>query len=261
VPLTWLVFQAHLLLLAVGSLVGNLIAALLHAVLPRAAGRAFGRAFIALGYRLFFAISRALRILYMDTKALDGLADETGLVIVANHPCLLDAVVIVSRLPRTACVMKASLLSNPFLGAGARLARYVPNDSAHFMVRGAVHDLREGGQLLLFPEGTRTTQGALNPFQPSFAVIAKHARVPIQTVFIETATPYSRKGWPLWRMPPLPIVLRVRLGRRFEPRADHMALMQDIEAYYRAELASPAGPAGAGHAAAAHVPPADSACA
>jgi 1-acyl-sn-glycerol-3-phosphate acyltransferase len=256
-PLAWVVFQSHLLLLGLGSLAGNLIAALLHAVLPRAAGRAFGRAFIALGYRAFFAISRALRILYMDTKALDGLADETGLVIVANHPCLLDAVVIVSRLPRTACVMKASLLSNPFLGAGARLARYVPNDSAHFMVRGAVHDLREGGQLLLFPEGTRTTQGALNAFQPSFAVIAKHARVPIQTVFIETTTPYSRKGWPLWRLPPLPIVLNLRLGRRFEPRADHMALMQDIEAYYRAELASP----GHAAAAAAHLPPADSASA
>ncbi len=240
-----------MLLLALGSLAGNVVSAPLIWALPRAAGRRFGRAFIAYGYRLFFAISRVLRILYLDTQALDGLARESGLVIVANHPCLLDAVVIVARLPRVACVMKASLLRNPLLGAGAVLARYIPNDSAHHMVRGAVQDLREGGQLLLFPEGTRTTaeQGPLGPFQPSFAVIAKHARAPIQTLFIETDTPYSRKGWPLWRMPPLPIVLRVRLGQRFEPRADHMALMHEMEAYYRAQLVGPAS------ADAAHLPP------
>jgi 1-acyl-sn-glycerol-3-phosphate acyltransferase len=238
-PLTWLVFQTHLLLLAVGSLAGNAVAAVLYWVLPPAWARRFGRAFIALGYRLFFAISRGLRILYLDTQALDALAAQPGLVIVANHPCLLDAVVIVARLPRVACVMKASLLRNPLLGAGALLARYIPNDSAHHMVRGAVDDLRAGGQLLLFPEGTRTVHGVLNPFQPSFAVIAKHARVPIQTVFIETDTPYSRKGWPLWRLPPLPIVLQLRLGRRFEPQADHMALMQEMQAYYLAELSGP----------------------
>ncbi len=241
-PLVWLFFQAHLLVLALGSLAGNLVAAPLVWLLPRAAGRAFGRAFIATGYRTFFALSRALRIVILDTQALDALAGQTRLVIVANHPCLLDAVVIVARLPRVACVMKASLLRNPFLGAGALLARYIPNDSAHHMVRGAVHDVREGGQLLLFPEGTRTAPGPtghLEPFQPSFTVIAKHARAPIQTLFIDTQTPYSRKGWPLWRMPPLPIVLRVRLGQRFEPRADHMALMHEIEAYYRAQMQAP----------------------
>jgi 1-acyl-sn-glycerol-3-phosphate acyltransferase len=242
-PLGWAVFQAQLLLLAAGSLLGNVVAAPLYWLLPRRAGRAFGRAFIAYGYRLFFAVSRSLRILYLDSKPLDALAQESGLVVVANHPCLIDAVVVVARLPKIACVMKASLLSNPLLCAGALLARYVPNDSAHHMVRGAVHDLREGGQLLLFPEGTRTElgQGPLGPFQPSFAVIAKHARVPIQTLFIETDTPYSRKGWPLWRMPPLPVVLRVRLGRRFEPRADHMGLMHEIEAYYRSQLLSQGG--------------------
>jgi hypothetical protein len=52
-------------------------------------------------------------------------------------------------------------------------------------------------------------------------LIAQLAKVPIQTVIIETDSPYLRKGWPLLRPPPAPVVVRVRLGPRFEPQADH----------------------------------------
>jgi hypothetical protein len=55
--------------------------------------------------------------------------------------------------------------------------------------------------------------------------------VPIQTVPIETDSPYAGKGWPLWCLPPLPVVFRVRLGERFapEPGTDHEALRQRLE--------------------------------
>jgi 1-acyl-sn-glycerol-3-phosphate acyltransferase len=181
-------------------------------------------------------------MLRLNLGALDALAARSGLVIVANHPSLLDAMLLVARLPLAACVMKASLMRNPFLAAGALLARYIPNDSAHAMVRRAVADLREGGQLVMFPEGTRTTRAPLNPFQPGFALIAKRAQVPIQTVFIDTASPYLGKGWPLWRLPPLPIVFSVRLGRVFEPCADHEALTHEIEAYMSQAVAPPPAP-------------------
>ena len=157
----------QLLLLGLGliSLVWNLIALVLYPLLPRALGLRVGRAGIAWGYRLFWAVARASGLLHMDADALRPLADERGLVIVANHPSLLDALMLVAQLPRSACVMKASLMRNPLLGAGARLARYIRNDSPRQMVHLAVDDLRAGGQLVMFPEGTRTTRAPLNPFQ------------------------------------------------------------------------------------------------
>jgi 1-acyl-sn-glycerol-3-phosphate acyltransferase len=167
-------------------------------------------------------------------RALRALANERGLVIVANHPSLLDALMLVAQLPRSACVMKASLMRNPFLGPGARLARYIRNDSPRTMVRIAVDDLRGGGQLVMFPEGTRTTRMPLNAFQPGFALIARRAGVPIQTVFIDTTSPYLGKGWPLWRLPPLPIEFSIRIGRRFEPGHDVSATVQEIERYLTA---------------------------
>ena len=242
-PLAWLGLQLLLLLLGLMSLGWNGVALLLYPLLPRAGGLRIGRAMIARGYGWFWAIARCSGMLRLNADVLDALRDEPGLIVVANHPSMLDAVMLVARLPRSACIMKAGLMRNPLLGPGARLARYIRNDSAYGMVQCAVEDLRSGGQLVMFPEGTRTTRPPVNPFHPSFTLIARHARVPIQTVFIDTDSPYLGKGWPLWRLPPLPIAFRVRLGRRFQPARDHHALCAEIETYFMAGVhRSPARP-------------------
>jgi hypothetical protein len=60
--------------------------------------------------------------------------------------------------------------------------------------------------------------------------------VPVQTLIIETDSPYLSKGWPLLRRPSLPITYRVRLGRRFEPPTDVRAFMENLERHYHDEL-------------------------
>jgi 1-acyl-sn-glycerol-3-phosphate acyltransferase len=230
-PLAWLVLQWLLLMLGLMSALWNLIALLLYPLLPRAAGQRIGRAGIAFGYRIFWSAARASGLLRMQAQSLRDLADERGLVIVANHPSLLDALMLVAQLPRSFCVMKASLMRNPLLGPGALLARYIRNDCPRTMVRQAVSDLRAGGQLVMFPEGTRTTGSGLHPFQGGFALIARRAQVPVQTVFIDTTSPYLGKGWPIWKLPPLPIEFSLRLGRRFEPGPEVDAWVHEIERY------------------------------
>ena len=239
-PLMLTLLYLQLLLLGLISLGWNLIAALLYPLLPRQRGLVIGRAGISHGYGLFWTVANASGLLKMDATALDPLRDEEGLIVVANHPSMLDALMLVARLPRSVCVMKASLMHNPFLGPGARLARYIQNDSARGMVRNAVNDLKEGGQLVLFPEGTRTVRPPVNDFRPGFTLIAKLANAPIQTVFIDTDSPYLGKGWPLWRLPPLPIEFSVRLGKRFAPSADPTAQLAEIQTYFAESLAAPA---------------------
>lgn len=238
-PLAWLGLQLQLLLLGLMSVGWNLAALLLYPLLPRATGLRLGRVMIARGYGWFWRIARCSGMLRLDAEALDALRAEPGLIVVANHPSMLDALMLVAHLPRSACIMKASLLRNPLLGPGARLARYIRNDSTYGMVQCAVQDLRAGGQLVLFPEGTRTTQAPINAFHAGFTLIACHANAPIQAVFIDTDSPYLGKGWPLWRLPPLPIRFSVRLGRRFEPSPDHHALRAEIEAYFAAGVHCP----------------------
>jgi 1-acyl-sn-glycerol-3-phosphate acyltransferase len=235
IPLALLLY-ALLLLLGSISLAWNLVAMLLYPVLPARVGRSLGRRVIAFAYRSFWATASVFGMMRIDASCLDALRDERGVIFVANHPTMLDALLLVARLPRSACIMKADLMRNIFLGAGARLARYIRNDSARTMVRLAVEDLKNGGQLVIFPEGTRTVMPPLNAFRPGVTLIAKLAQAPIQTVFIETDSPYLGKGWPLWRVPPLPIVFRLRLGQRFAPQHDSDALLHEIEQYFRHPL-------------------------
>ena len=58
----------------------------------------------------------------------------------------------------------------------------------------------------------------------------------IQTVIIESDSPYLTKGWPLLKAPPVPVRIRLRLGRRFTPEADHRAQLRRLEQYFGAEL-------------------------
>ena len=232
-------FYLLLIHLAAMSLTWNLVAALLHPFLPPHAGTVVGRAAISSVYRGFWASAQWLGLMRVDCKALDVLSGDEGLIIAANHPSMLDAMLIVSRVPRGICIMRASLMRNPLLGPGARLARYILNDPPRAMIRSAVANLRAGGQLVLFPEGTRSPDPhTIHPLRPGITLIAHRAKVPIQTVLIETDSPYLGKDWPIWRVPRFPIAFSVRLGPRFHADSDHQGLLERIERCFACELGS-----------------------
>jgi len=199
-------------------------------------GRALGRFIISRGFRLYLATLSASGRCTFDLSALDVLKKDSALILAPNHPCLLDAVMIISRLPNVACVMKSALMKNVFLGAGARLARYIPSDPVRGMIQHAIKDFDNGSQLLLFPEGTRTVRPPVNSFKGSIGIISHHAQVPVQTILIEADTKFLSKGWSLFRKPVLPIHYKVSLGRRFNPPQNTQQFMAELEQYFKNEL-------------------------
>jgi 1-acyl-sn-glycerol-3-phosphate acyltransferase len=208
----------------------------LHALLPRCLGQPLGRRLIMLGFRFYLRFLSLFCACRFDLSELDTLRRGEPLVLVANHPSLLDAVMIISRFPDMVCVMKATLRANPLLGSAARLARYIPNNSPLDMILDGRTALREGAHLLIFPEGTRTTHFPVDACTAGAGLIAQRAGVPVQSLLIEFNSPYLGKTWPLWRPPELPLRFRVRLGRRFAPPANVVAFGRELEAYFRTEL-------------------------
>ena len=208
-------------------------------MLPERLERGSGRALIQGCFRVFLGAAGALRLLRLDVAALDALNAEHALIVAPNHPSMLDALLVASRIRHTGCVMKAGLWDNPFLGAGARLAKYIRNDSINSMIRQATADLECGSKLLMFPEGTRTTRWPVDPLKGGIALIAQRARVPIQTVLIETDSPYLTKGWPIWKMPPLPLAYRATLGPRFSV-SDSGETLAAMQGFYDTALADSA---------------------
>jgi 1-acyl-sn-glycerol-3-phosphate acyltransferase len=230
------VFYALLAIFGVSSLLWSLPAVFLNWLLPRRIGEPLGQFMIMAGFRYFVAVMRLTGIIVCDLRDLDALRRSTPVVIASNHPSLLDAVLVISRLPRVVCAAKAEILDNIFLGAGARLAGYIRNDSPAAIVRHAAALLAAGRHFLIFPEGTRSTATRIGDFKGGFALIAKKAGTPVQTVFIESNSSFLGKGWSLFKRPEFPLVYRVRLGRRFAVEGDIHEFVSELHAYFQHEL-------------------------
>lgn len=230
-------FYVALLYFAAAGVLYTVVSGILYWLLPRRLGAPLGRHVIGMLFRSFLGLLRITGLVRLDFGALDALRKERGIIIASNHPCMLDAVFVIARIPAVTCIMKAQIWDNPVLGGGARLAGYIRNDAPLDMVRLAARELRTGHPLLVFPEGTRTRRRPVDRFRGGFALMARKAGASIQTVFIETDSPFLSKGWPLLRKPRFPLVYRARLGRRFTVEGNTKTFVQQLEQYYREELA------------------------
>ena len=168
----------------------------------------------------------------------EQLRELRGTVLAPNHPSLIDAVILLSIVPRTVCIMRANLIESPFLGGAARLAGFVPNDKGPALIRQGMKKLEAGENLLIFPEGTRTRGQAINPFKNGFALIAKKSGALIQTVFIEREGRYLSKGISLFVPSQIPIRFRLHLGQGIHagPGETAQQLSTRLELYFREHL-------------------------
>jgi 1-acyl-sn-glycerol-3-phosphate acyltransferase len=225
----WLVLYVGWLVFVLFTLTSSLIADVLRWVLPKNRSRKFGRWAIHIVFRAYVFFLKATGIVKIDLTALDALRGEDRLILAPNHPSLLDAVFVISRLPNVVCIMKASLCDNPALGGGARLAGYVRNDSLETMVRLGVTAIEQGGQLLVFPESTRTVVSPVNEFKGVTALLSKRSGSSVQAVYLESNTEFLGKLWPVLKKPSFPLVYRARLGKRYAPPEDLRAFVNELQ--------------------------------
>jgi 1-acyl-sn-glycerol-3-phosphate acyltransferase len=232
----YIALYVSLALFGSAGLAYTLIGAVLYLLLPRRFGARVGRRMMTGIFRLYIAFIESTGLLKCDLSALDALSSDGAIIIAPNHPGLIDVVLVGSRLNNIVCIMKSDIQDNIMFGGGARLAGYIRNDPTGNMVRTSVTELKQGCQLLIFPEGTRTTAEPVNEFKSAFALIARKAGVPVQTVFINYSSAFLGKGWPLWKKPQFPLTIQVKLGERFEVSGDTRSFVADLEKYYREQL-------------------------
>jgi 1-acyl-sn-glycerol-3-phosphate acyltransferase len=228
-------FAAMLLWLGMMLLVGNL-ACLPLAVLPRAKRQPLVQGWISTTLAIFLAGASRCGLMRLDLSALDALNAERGLVLAANHPSMIDVFLVVSRVRRAACLMKASLGFNVFLAVGAWLGGYISNKRVDQMIRQATAAVAAGQNLLAFPEGTRTTTQPVNRLKPGLALIAKRAKAPLQIILIETNSPYLAQGWKIWRPPQFPLVYKATLGPRLMPSPSVAETVRQLQEHFERAL-------------------------
>jgi len=210
--------------------------AVLYVVLPRSLHKRVARSTISCAFRIYLFMLHWVCCIRSDASELDALKKDGPLIVIANHPSLLDAVILLSRLPNGTCIFKATLQQNPLYGIGARMAGYVSNANAQDMVLGSRAELSEGSQFIIFPEGGRTRQFPVSAFSSSCILLSRMTKAPIQTIFMDYSSPYLGKHWGLFRRPALPLLIRARMGKRIAPDDLRPESCSELESYFRSEV-------------------------
>src|ERR1700733_6252507 len=107
-------------------------------------------------WKLFLWVVVGLGVLDFETEGEELLRRETGTLVIANHPSLLDVVLIMSLMERTQCVVKPGVWKNPFMRGVIKATNYIPNlGDPEKTLQDCVAALQGGNNLVIFPEGSR----------------------------------------------------------------------------------------------------------
>lgn len=178
--------------------------------------RRIARSLIRGFFRAFIGMLRLLGVLTLSVENRSGLATR-GSLVVANHPSLLDVVLLVALTPDACCVVKKELWSNPFMNGPLRAAGYIDNGDPVAMLEAAQKDLAAGSPIIIFPEGTRTERGGRPVFGRSAANLSVRSGRPVIPVFIavDPTTLTRNEHW--YEVPYRRVRFRLSVGAAFDP--------------------------------------------
>ncbi len=206
-----------------------------------------GRNIVRWSFFLFVWMMRITGVLKLRIEGRETLL-RSGNLVLANHPTLIDFVILASVVPQADCVVKGELERDWFKRWGVKLAGYIPNHDGESTVAQARRSLDSGNNMIIFPEGTRTLPGMPVKFQKGAAQVAVRIKQDITPVFIQSTPSNLEKGgaWYLAPKHPIRIVMRVKAGIPVKPflsaRPDQPALAardlnEHLQQFFNKEVA------------------------
>src|SRR5260370_15527594 len=152
-------------------------------------------------FRLFAWWRPGLGLLRVSWTGADRLRGRAPRLIVANHPTLIDVVLLLAQLPQADCIVKTAARRNPFMRSIVTTAGYLANEHGDALVDACAERIARGRSVVLFPEGTRSPRGGPRRFQRGAAHIALNSGCPIVPLAIPCRPPTLLKGQPWHDVP------------------------------------------------------------
>ena len=135
-------------------------------------------------FKMFIWFMESMGILTWTIEGEENLP-ESGCLVLANHPTLIDIVFLISMIPNSTCIVKLGLFKNPITYGPVKWSGFVANNTAERLIHDAGNELQEGACFIIFPEGTRSVRGNLNKFKRGGAYIYMHSRCNLVLIKID----------------------------------------------------------------------------
>ncbi len=213
---------------------------------PKKAKRA--RWVISKVFGLFLWLMQATGIMRLEVIGGDKLQSCRNVLVLANHPTLIDVVALVSLMPTASCVVKQALWHNPFMWGVVRAANYISNDEPDALVKDCAKDISTGQPLLIFPEGTRSVPGKPLKFKRGAAYMMLSSNVSILPVIISCRPSTLTKGEKWYKIPKQQFHLKIEVNNEIAlnqlvssedpPTIAARKLTLALEKYFTHELAN-----------------------
>ncbi len=197
-------------------------------------------------FKLFVGLMHYLGVIYFDVKHKAQFAQLKGQLVLANHPSLIDVVVLISVIKNADCVVKAHLFRNPFMRGVISSTGYISNEDPEGLLTDCKKSVMAGNNLIVFPEGTRTTVGTKISFKRGAANIAYRCKVPITCIMLNMRPNTLTKGTPWYQVAKTRACFTAQLSSaKFTQhnQANHQSpamqarqLTRDLEYYFAEEL-------------------------
>ncbi|MBL7184454.1 MAG: 1-acyl-sn-glycerol-3-phosphate acyltransferase, partial [Anaerolineae bacterium] len=171
-------------------------------------------------------------------RGLENLEGLSGpLLFSANHTSHLDALVVLKALPKryrwrlSVAAAADYWFVNPLLGnLTALLINSFPMARYGNVRPGMEHTvdlIDHGWSVLIFPEGTRSLSGEMQPFKPGVGLLAVELGVPVVPIHLRGVYAILPKGSRVPRRGPVEVTMGAPL--RFPPGMDHAQAAQQLE--------------------------------
>lgn len=142
---------------------------------------------------------------------------QEGQLVLANHPSLLDVVLIFSQEPRFNCIVKQDLLHNPAMKSPILACGFLPNTESEALLEQS-HQVLQQQSLLLFPEGTRTGwDGVVKLHRGAVSIGLRSAKV-ITPLKIKMHPLNFKKGQSWYKIPSTKIHYELTVGEDIDPQ-------------------------------------------
>jgi 1-acyl-sn-glycerol-3-phosphate acyltransferase len=122
-------------------------------------------------------------------------------IIVSNHVSYLDPILLVSIFERQKTIVKSTFFRVPVFGWILNESGFIPSTTDGKLgglmlerIENLPEYLETGGNIFVFPEGRRSTDGRIGKFSPGVFKIAKKCRAPIKVLFVRNTDRLFRPG-------------------------------------------------------------------